>query len=134
LAFITLQLCVSVVMGFNGAGAWLRNLNTFSDSLWSLPAWALALVCAWRMRSWLNKHVATESGDPMSDACWKWGRIYFNPSDPALVVPRRTGIAQAYNWARPWVWVAGGGYTVAMIAVFVRLAGMAMLIDRQWPK
>jgi uncharacterized membrane protein len=86
------------------------------------------------MRSWLTKHVATESGDPMPDACWKWGRIYFNPSDPALVVPRRTGLAQAYNWARPWVWVAGGAYTVVTIAVFVRLAGMAMLIDRQWPK
>jgi hypothetical protein len=134
LTFVTLQFCAHALTRFNGSGTWLRDLNVFSDSLWSLPAWALALVFAWRMRSWLTKHVATESSDPMPDACWKWGRIYFNPSDPALVVPRRTGLAQAYNWARPWVWVAGGAYTVVTIAVFVRLAGMAMLIDRQWPK
>ena len=131
LAFVTLQLCVSVLMGLNGTSAWLRHLGMFSYSLWSIPAWALALVCAWRMRFWLTTHLATESSDPMPDACWKWGRIYFNPSDPALVVPRRTGAWQAYNWARPSVWVAGGTYTVVTIAVFVRLVGAAMLIGRQ---
>lgn len=69
----------------------------------SFPVEALWLVFVWRLRFWLVKHLATESSDPMSDACWKWGFFYFNPADPALVVPLRTGVGQSFNCGRPGV-------------------------------
>ncbi|MCB9597388.1 MAG: DUF1648 domain-containing protein [Sandaracinaceae bacterium] len=40
------------------------------------------------------------------DAGWKWGgMIYYAPDDPALFVPKKVGIGQTLNMARPSAWV-----------------------------
>jgi uncharacterized membrane protein len=44
-------------------------------------------------------------GDRTADACWKLGMIYFNRSDPALLVEKRMGIGYTVNFANPWAWV-----------------------------
>jgi hypothetical protein len=114
--FITCQLCVFVLMQFKSPVAFLRHVDMPTYFLVSLPAQAVWLVCVWRMRFWLTNHMTTESCDPMADTCWKWGCVYFNPSDPALVVPLRTGVGQSFNCARPSVWIAGGAVTSLTIA------------------
>lgn len=133
LPFITLQLCIRVVMPFKGTVAWLSLLDMPTYFLGSIPAWVAVLVCATGMRFWLTKHLATQCSDPMSDSCWKWGRIYFNPGDPALVVPRRTGVGPAFNCARPSVLVGGIVFTAFSIVVLVRVVGVMMLVGPHWP-
>ena len=44
-------------------------------------------------------------GDNTPDAAWKLGIFYYNPSDPALFVPKRFGIGWDLNWARPAAWL-----------------------------
>jgi uncharacterized membrane protein len=44
-------------------------------------------------------------GDHTPDAAWKWGLVYYNPDDPALIVERRIGIGYTLNFANRWSWV-----------------------------
>ena len=45
------------------------------------------------------------TGDRTSDACWKWGLIYFNPADPSILIEKRFGIGYAINLGNRWAWV-----------------------------
>jgi uncharacterized membrane protein len=56
----------------------------------------------------------------MADSCWKWGSVYYNPEDPAIVVPLRTGMGQSFNCARPSVWVVGGAVMALTIVSLVQ--------------
>jgi uncharacterized membrane protein len=132
-AFITCQLCALELMQLNGAVPFMRHLGMDTYFLVSFPAQALWLIFIWRIRFWLTNHLATQSSDPMPDSCWKWGCIYFNPSDPALVVPLRTGIGQSFNCARPSVWVAGGAVTLLTIASLAQSVGLLTHISRHFP-
>jgi len=57
--------------------------------------------------------LATASGDDgdsapsAPDECWKAGAldIYYNPSDPALFVPKRIGWGYTFNFANRFSWV-----------------------------
>jgi hypothetical protein len=73
-----------------------------------IPLEALLFFFVWRIRFWLTKHLDLQSIDPMSDACWKWGWYYSNPSDPALVVPLRTGVGHSFNCGHTGVRLAYG--------------------------
>jgi hypothetical protein len=44
-------------------------------------------------------------GDRTPDRCWKWGLIYYNPDDPAVIVEKRFGIGYTFNFGRAWSWV-----------------------------
>jgi uncharacterized membrane protein len=44
-------------------------------------------------------------GDHTPDATWKWGLIYYNPADPALVVEKRFGLGYTLNFGNKWSWV-----------------------------
>jgi len=45
-------------------------------------------------------------GDNTPDACWKWGFIYHNPDDPALIVETRAGTFGCdLNFGNKWSWV-----------------------------
>lgn len=40
------------------------------------------------------------------EAGWRWGgMVYYEPDDPALFVPKRVGIGQTLNMARPSAWI-----------------------------
>src|SRR5215813_2203872 len=45
-------------------------------------------------------------GGPIdSDECWKLGVFYFNPEDPSLFVPKRSGLGYTLNFANRWTWL-----------------------------
>jgi uncharacterized membrane protein len=46
--------------------------------------------------------------DRTPDACWKWGAIYYNPDDPALIVEKRFGIGWTVNFAHRGAWIFMG--------------------------
>jgi hypothetical protein len=75
------------------------NNNMPRFFLVSFPLQAVLLIFVFRVRAWLVRHTAEESMDPMPDACWKWGWYYSNPSDPAVVVPLRSGPGCSFNFA-----------------------------------
>lgn len=58
------------------------------------------------------------------DEHWKFGIFYFNPNDPAFVLPERFGVGWTFNYARPvtWVIMVGGllvtvGFMAAIMAL-----------------
>jgi uncharacterized membrane protein len=48
---------------------------------------------------------APPAGDGTLDSHWKLGMIYFNRSDPALVVEKRFGIGWTLNIGHPVSWI-----------------------------
>jgi uncharacterized membrane protein len=44
-------------------------------------------------------------GDRTADSHWLWGLLYFNRSDPALLVERRIGVGWTLNFGNPWSWL-----------------------------
>jgi uncharacterized membrane protein len=100
-----LQMCALALIDFRLTVPWLRHWDMTMYFAVTFPMLALWNFGLWRMRRWLKHHLATDSVDPMPDACWKWGVFYFNRQDPALVVPTRSGVGFSPNHARPSVWV-----------------------------
>jgi hypothetical protein len=82
------------------------------------PAWTFVYYALFRVRGWLKRHLAESSCDPMADTCWKWGWYYFNPDDPALIVPGRTDLGWSPNFARRPIWM---GWVVVTLATMVGL-------------
>lgn len=50
--------------------------------------------------------------DLTPDACWKWGIIYVNPDDSALIVERRMGIGYTLNFAHSATWAILAGLLI----------------------
>jgi uncharacterized membrane protein len=57
--------------------------------------------------------------DRTPDACWKWGAIYYNPDDPALIVEKRFGIGWTLNFAHRGAWIFMG---LALVSVALSLS------------
>ena len=66
-----------------------------------------------------------DGGDGTPDACWRWGLIYSNPADPAVLVPKRFGFGYTFNFARgtTWALLAGMAAFVAAIVAVPLLVG-----------
>ena len=63
------------------------------------------------------------SGDLTPDQCWKWGMIYYNPEDPALIVEKRFGIGWTLNFGHRGAWIFMG-----LIALVIALSiGMPLV-------
>jgi uncharacterized membrane protein len=60
-------------------------------------------------------------GDRTADERWVGGFLYFNPTDPALLVERRMGIGWTVNFGNPWSWVP-----VIAVAVIVVTAPLTV--------
>lgn len=59
---------------------------------------------------------------------WRWrGMIYYAPDDPALWIPKRFGVGQTLNFARPGAWV----FLAFTLLVPVGIAVLAMLVSRR---
>jgi uncharacterized membrane protein len=65
----------------------------------------------------------THSIDVTDPARWKAGLIYFNPSDAALLVPKRSGLGYTFNFARPSAWI--------LIAAILVIALLPLLFIHQ---
>ncbi len=89
----------------------LLNRETFGDLHTQFRVELLGLLSfipiGLGMRRYLRRNLARESTDPMPDHCWKWGYFYYNPADPALIVPLRSGTGCSFNHARRSVWFVG---------------------------
>jgi uncharacterized membrane protein len=83
----------------------------------SYPVMFAVIIFSRRMRSSLVKQFDPQSGDPMADRCWKWAYFYYNSSDPAWVVPTRSGVSCALNHARAIPWICYGITLLAFIAM-----------------
>jgi uncharacterized membrane protein len=90
---------------------------------YSLPAGLCLIATLLGMRIYLRRNLARECSDPMPDRCWKWGYFYYNPDDPALVVPSRSGTAFSYNHASHSVWIVGA--IVLSVTLFTFLSFFA---------
>ena len=52
---------------------------------------------------------------------WRWGGwVYYAPEDPAVVVPKKIGIGQTFNMARPAAWL----FLAVMIGLPIILTGL----------
>jgi hypothetical protein len=116
----TAQICALALIDFRLTVPWLRHWDMSTYFEVTFPLLALELLAVWRLRRWLNRHLATASVDPMPDTCWKWGSVYFNRQDPALIVPTRFGAGASPNFARPSVWVVSALIVVVLIAGLVQ--------------
>jgi uncharacterized membrane protein len=53
---------------------------------------------------------------------WR-GLFYVNPSDPRLVVPKRSGLGWTFNFARPIAWVV---FTLLLLGPLLLVAAMML--------
>jgi uncharacterized membrane protein len=63
---------------------------------------------------------ASEPSDPPEktpEECWKAGVVYYNPSDPALVVEKRTGFGYTLNFGNRLSWVLAAGLVLVLVSV-----------------
>ncbi|MBI3205510.1 MAG: DUF1648 domain-containing protein [Myxococcales bacterium] len=59
---------------------------------------------------------------------WRWGgMIYYAPDDPALFIPKRIGIGQTFNFARPAAWLI----LIVLLVVPIGIAFTSMLLSRR---
>jgi uncharacterized membrane protein len=49
------------------------------------------------------------------EAQWKAGFIYWNPDDPSILVPKRSGLGLTFNFANKWSWLAIIGILAAAL-------------------
>jgi uncharacterized membrane protein len=62
-------------------------------------------------------------GDRTADERWIGGFLYFNPTDPALLVERRMGIGWTVNFGNPWSWVPVIAVAVIIVAAPLTVRG-----------
>jgi uncharacterized membrane protein len=65
----------------------------------------------------LNTSPTSEPYDGTPDAKWHGGLIYYNPTDAALIVPKRYGFGWTLNFARPAAWLYMGCIIALLIGV-----------------
>jgi hypothetical protein len=64
-------------------------------------------------------------GDRTPDARWIAGFIYFNRTDPALLVEKRMGIGWTLNFGNPWSWVPLMALALAVVLSPILMRGSA---------
>jgi uncharacterized membrane protein len=90
-----------------------------SAFMWMIPA---ALVLAILPFTWQLACVvrARDSGrDGTPDACWKFGLLYYNPDDSALMVEKRFGIGYTVNFGNRTLWWICGVAALVILLVDV---------------
>ena len=89
----------------------LLQAPALAMKLWSVAllvtvfAFVLSLMRAGQGGTRLMTVGGRPIGDRTADARWIGGLIYFNPTDPALLVEKRMGIGWTLNFGNPWSWV-----------------------------
>lgn len=79
-----------------------------------LVGWGLAAsTAAATQEAEIAMHSPARADAPDDDRHWRWGMVYDNPQDPALMVPKRAGSGWTINYGRP----AGKAITWAILLV-----------------
>jgi uncharacterized membrane protein len=121
LANLRLIVAMGWMLGALFAVLALNPLLAAGDTL-LIPAWLLVAVplavaagLLWPIVS-ISREPGS-GGDGTPDACWKWGQIYYNPHDPALMVEKRFGIGYTVNFGNRSSWLL-----IALLLLIVLLA------------
>ncbi len=86
----------------SGIGLVAGLIVVFAAAIVPLPVYFPKLL---RVADEIQAVAGTEVLGTHSDG-WRWGGlVYYAPGDPAVWVPKRLGIGQTLNFARPWAWV-----------------------------
>jgi uncharacterized membrane protein len=76
---------------------------------WLVFGMAVLVYVLKKRRRLLDIPAGATSGDSTPDECWKWGLVYYNPNDSALVVETRAGrFGCDLNFGNKWSWVVCG--------------------------
>jgi uncharacterized membrane protein len=78
-----------------------------------IPVWLMlaAILAVTAGFVWPIVRISQEPGsgsDGTPDECWKLGQIYYNPSDPALMVEKRFGVGYTINFGNRASWLLVG--------------------------
>jgi uncharacterized membrane protein len=68
---------------------------------------AVILFMTYRLYSLSTEPAEGSDGTP--EDCWKFGSIYYNPADPALMVEKRSGPGFTVNFGHPASWLLLAG-------------------------
>ncbi len=105
------------------------SLNPYlaSGDRLAIPVWlilgavlAVAAAFLWPIIR-LSQRLSQEPGsgsDGTPDECWKFGQIYYNPNDPALMVEKRFGVGYTINFGNRASWLVFG---LLLLVIFVPL-------------
>jgi uncharacterized protein DUF5808/uncharacterized protein DUF1648 len=90
-----------------------------------VPAWLMvgAVLAVTAGFLWPIIRISQESGsgsDGTPDECWKFGQIYYNPNDPALMVEKRFGVGYTINFGNRASWL--------LIGLLVLIVMVALLL------
>jgi uncharacterized membrane protein len=102
LQFLLYPLTLSIIL--------LSLLPLVSIPVWVIPSLVLASIAA--LLYWSYATISVPLGadeipaELQNGSHWKAGIFYWNPNDPALLVPKRVGIGYTMNFASKWAWMA----------------------------
>lgn len=77
------------------------------------------LPFAWQLVRVVRERDSGSDGTP--DACWKFGLLYYNPNDSALMVEKRFGIGYTLNFGNRMLWWILGAAVLTILLVRVAL-------------
>jgi uncharacterized membrane protein len=121
-----LMLLVAGVWGVSAMMSLFALMPLFTDAgrpptlVWMVPV-ALVLPIlpfTWQLIRVVKERDSGSDGTP--DACWKFGLIYYNPDDSALMVEKRFGIGYTLNFGNRSLWWILG--VVALASLLVKIA------------
>jgi uncharacterized membrane protein len=99
------------------------SLNPYlaSGDRLAIPVWlilgvvfAVAGAFLWPIIRLSQEPGSGSDGTP--DECWKFGQIYYNPHDPALMVEKRFGVGYTINFGNRASWLVCG---LLLLVIFV---------------
>jgi uncharacterized membrane protein len=120
-------------VAFAAFGAWVVNMGAFGRvvdkieqrvalaSIIAALAVHIAYIMILRRRENTNlvSVVGHSLGDRTPDEAWRWGMLYYNPDDPALLVEKRTGPGYTVNFGQVPAWLMVAGFLIVMVLPFV---------------
>jgi uncharacterized membrane protein len=89
---------------------------------WLMAALPVLLIGTMLPFVWQLVRITQEPGsgsDGTPDHCWKFGQIYYNPSDPAIMIEKRFGVGYTLNLGNRMVWwiLGVGGLLFVLVKV-----------------
>jgi len=80
---------------------WQRGFGDLGNVYMESLIVAIVLSGIVGVRAGVNLHDPKPALRPSDDLHWRFNALYFNPDDPALFVPVRTGVGWTVNFGRP---------------------------------
>jgi uncharacterized membrane protein len=92
---------------------------------WIIAAGVVALISTFSYVLHLPQRDSAHPWDGMPDSGWRWGLVYYNPADSAVLVKNRFGLGWTLNFASTQAkLLVGGALLFTAIVIFVVLASV----------